>query len=131
MVGVSPTIFILNNFLSFVYIIIEEKMATNLTSLLIPEEVIMNKIFFIRGQKVMLDRDLGELYGLETKRLKGQVKRNISRFPTKYMFELTEKEFESLRSQIATSKTGRGGTRYLPIVFYRTRNFTIVKRVKE
>ena len=92
-------------------------MATNLTSLLIPEEVIMNKIFFIRGQKVMLDRDLAELYGVETKRLKEQVKRNISRFPTKYMFELTEKEFESLRSQIATSKTGRGGTRYLPIVF--------------
>ena len=64
MVGVSPTIFILNNSLPFVYIIIEEKMATNLTSLLIPEEVIMNKIFFIRGQKVMLDRDLAELYGV-------------------------------------------------------------------
>ena len=117
MVDVSPTIFILNNFLSFLNNITSQKMATNLTSLLIPEEVIMNKIFFIRGQKVMLDRDLAELYGVETKRLKEQVKRNISRFPTKYMFELTEKEFESLRSQIATSKTGRGGTRYLPIVF--------------
>lgn len=87
------------------------------TSLVIPNEVIMNKIYFIRGYKVMLDSDLAELYHVETKRLKEQVKRNISRFPEKYMFELTEKEFDSLRSQIATSKTGRGGTRYLPMVF--------------
>lgn len=116
MVGVSPTIFILNNSLPFVYIIIEEKMATNLTSLLIPEEVIMNKIFFIRGQKVMIDRDLAELYGVETKRLKEQVKRNISRFPTHFMFELTKAENEILRSQIATLKQGEH-SKYLPYVF--------------
>lgn len=92
-------------------------MAKKETTLMIADEVVMNKIYFIRGQKVMLDSDLAELYGVETKRLKEQVKRNISRFPSKYMFELTEKEFAALRSQIATSKTGRGGTRYSPMVF--------------
>ncbi|MDP2386465.1 MAG: ORF6N domain-containing protein [Bacteroidota bacterium] len=85
--------------------------------LIVPSEVIMNKIYFIRGQKVMLDSDIAELYQVETKRLKEQVKRNRSRFPEKYMFVLTEKEFECLRSQIATSNEGRGGTRYLPMVF--------------
>lgn len=84
---------------------------------LIPVETILNKIYFIRGQKVMLDSDIAELYQVETKRLKEQVKRNLSRFPKNYMFELTEIEHEVLRSQIATSKKGRGGTRYLPIVF--------------
>jgi len=84
---------------------------------LIPKETILNKIYFIRGQKVMLDSDIAELYQVETKRLKEQVKRNLSRFPKNYMFELTETEYEVLRSQIATSKVGRGGTRYLPMVF--------------
>jgi len=65
----------------------------------------------------MLDSDIAELYQVETKRLKEQVKRNLSRFPKNYMFELTETEYEVLRSQIATSKVGRGGTRYLPMVF--------------
>ena len=73
-------------------------------ALIIADEIVMSKIYFIRGQKVMLDSDLAELYLVETKRLKEQVKRNISRFPTKYMFNLTEKEFESLRSQFVTSK---------------------------
>ncbi len=91
-------------------------MAKTNTSI-IPEEKIMSHIYFIRGQKIMLDNDLAELYGVETKRLKEQVKRNIARFPKQYMFELTEKEFASLRSQIATSKNGRGGTRYLPMAF--------------
>ncbi|MBK7668461.1 MAG: ORF6N domain-containing protein [Sphingobacteriaceae bacterium] len=77
----------------------------------------MNKIYFIRGQKVMLDSDLAELYGVETKQLKRQVNRNIQRFPSDFMFELTEKEFELLRCQIGTSKIGRGGTRYLPMAF--------------
>lgn len=63
----------------------------------------------------MLDFDLAALYGVETKRLKEQVRRNISRFPDDFMFELTKEEFESLRSQFATSK--RGGTRYFPMVF--------------
>lgn len=80
-----------------------------------PDEVVMNKIYFIRGQKVMLDSDLAELYQVETKHLKRQVKRNIERFPDDFMFELTEKEFENLRSQNGT--TSWGGTRYLPIVF--------------
>ena len=83
----------------------------------IPDEVVMNKIYVIRDQKVMLDSDLAELYGVETKRLKEQVKRNIERFPFQYMFELTNQEFAALRSQNATSKEGRGGTRYLPLVF--------------
>ena len=77
----------------------------------------MNKIYYFRGHKVILDKELAELYGVETKRLKEQVKRNTERFPEHYMFELNEKEFEILRSQIATSKEGRGGTRYLPMAF--------------
>jgi hypothetical protein len=81
----------------------------------IPDEIIMNKIFYIRDQKVMLDSDLAELYGVETRRLNEQVARNIDRFPEDFMFRLTEKEFESLLSQIATSK--RGGRRTLPYVF--------------
>ncbi|MBU0488155.1 MAG: ORF6N domain-containing protein [Bacteroidetes bacterium] len=81
----------------------------------IPEEVIISKIYHIRGQKVMIDRDLAELYEVETKRLKEQVKRNIDIFPEHFMFELTEEEFRNLRSQIATSSWG--GQRYLPYAF--------------
>ena len=76
---------------------------------LLSEETIANKIYFIRNQKVMLDRDLSELYSIETKRLNEQVKRNISRFPEDFMFQLTELEFQNLKSQIATSSWG--GTR--------------------
>lgn len=83
----------------------------------IPDELVMNKIYVIRNQKVMLDSDLAELYAVETKRLKEAVKRNLGRFPEDFMFELTAIEFESLRSQIATSKIGRGGVRYTPMVF--------------
>ncbi|MBI4468853.1 MAG: ORF6N domain-containing protein [Acidobacteria bacterium] len=71
----------------------------------------------IRGHKVMLDADLAELYGVNTKRLNEQVKRNLGRFPTDFMFQLTRKEAEALRSQIATSKAGRGGRRTLPYAF--------------
>ena len=78
---------------------------------------IQNLIYTIRGQKVMLDSDLAMLYEVTTKRLNEQVKRNISRFPSHYMFQLTEEEFLLLRSQIATSKMGRGGRRYMPFVF--------------
>ena len=85
---------------------------------IIPVEVIQSKIYSIRGQTVMLDSDLAELYGVETKALKQAVKRNLDRFPEHFMFELTKEEFEALRSQTVTSKTeGRGGTRYLPMVF--------------
>ncbi len=81
----------------------------------VPDEIIMNKIYFIRGQKVMLDSDLAELYGVETRRLNEQVARNIDRFPDDFMFRLGVNEFESLMSQFATSK--RGGRRKLPYVF--------------
>lgn len=78
---------------------------------------IKNMIYFIRDQKVMLDSDLANLYNVETKRLNEQVKRNIKRFPPDFMFQLTTDEFESLKSQIATSKEGRGGKQKLPHVF--------------
>ncbi|MCX6180375.1 MAG: ORF6N domain-containing protein [Bacteroidetes bacterium] len=79
------------------------------------EEKIMDKIYLIRGHKVMLDVDLAELYGVETKQLKRQVKRNVDRFPNDFMFELTNEELDNLRSQIGTSRWG--GVRYLPMVF--------------
>jgi len=91
-------------------------MAKKNTDLTIPDEVIMNKIYFIRGHKVMLDKDLAELYGVETKWLKEQVKRNIERFPKHFMFELTPQENEILRSQIATLKHGEH-SKYLPYAF--------------
>jgi hypothetical protein len=78
-------------------------------------EVIQNKIFEIRGCKVMLDFDLALLYNVETKVFKQSVRRNINRFPEDFMFELTEIEFNSLRSQIVTSN--RGGVRYMPFAF--------------
>ena len=82
---------------------------------IMPDEAIVNKIYVLRGKKVMLDRDLAELYGVETKQLKRAVKRNISRFPEDFMFELLPEEFNNLRSQIGTSSWG--GTRYMPMVF--------------
>jgi hypothetical protein len=84
---------------------------------LIPVERIERAILSIRGEKVMLDSDLAELYGVETKRLNEQVRRNLSRFPPDFMFQLTAEEAETLRSQIATSNAGRGGRRYLPYAF--------------
>jgi hypothetical protein len=92
-------------------------MAKRVNVLVIPNEIIVNKIYLVRGQKVMIDADLAELYGVETKRLKEQVKRNSERFPEHFAFELTADESQSLRSQFATSKIGRGGTRYKPMVF--------------
>ena len=67
----------------------------------LPDEVLMNKIYIIRNQKVMQDSDLAELYGVETKQLKRQVNRNIERFPADFMFELTREEYNSLRSGIS------------------------------
>ncbi len=78
--------------------------------------LIQSKIYEIRGAKVMLDFDLAEMYGTETKRLKEAVRRNIRRFPSDFIFELTTDEYASLRTQIATSNT-RGGTRYMPFAF--------------
>ncbi len=80
-------------------------------------------IYFIRGHRVMLDYDLASLYGVETKMLKRAVRRNITRFPNDFMFELTKDEFENLRRQIGTSNNetsispAHGGTRYLPFAF--------------
>lgn len=82
----------------------------------IPDEAIINKIYVIRGQKVMIDRDLAEMYGVETRRLKEQVRRNINRFPQSFMFELTKEEHITLRSQFATLKRGQH-SKYPPFVF--------------
>ena len=84
---------------------------------LIPIERIEKLIYLIHGHKVMLDTDLAELYDVETRILVRNVKRNIDRFPKDFMFQLTKKEDESLRSQIGISKQGRGGRRYAPYVF--------------
>lgn len=79
------------------------------------EEIVISKIYIIRGQKVMIDADLAELYDVETKQLKRAVRRNIDRFPEDFMFELTDKELKNLRSQTGTSSWG--GLRYLPMAF--------------
>ncbi|MBW2608977.1 MAG: ORF6N domain-containing protein [Deltaproteobacteria bacterium] len=71
----------------------------------------------IRGKKVILDSDLAELYGVETRRLNEQVRRNIEKFPKDFMFQLTKEEFDNLKSQIATSSSGWGGRRKPPLVF--------------
>ena len=84
-------------------------------SIIIPSERIVSKIYIIRGRKIMLDRDLSELYCVKTKDLNASVKRNKERFPDDFMFQLTKKEFENLRLQISTSSWG--GTRYMPRAF--------------
>ena len=90
-------------------------MAKKIQALRIVEEKIVNKIYLIRGMKVMLDFELSELYETETKQLKRQVRRNIERFPDDFMFELTTEEFSDLRSQFGTSSWG--GSRYTPMAF--------------
>lgn len=85
---------------------------------IIHDESVISKIYFVRGHKVMLDEDLAELYGVETKNLKKAVRRNLQRFPNDFMFELSVKELQRLRFQFGTSKTdGRGGTRYTSMAF--------------
>ena len=84
----------------------------------VPVDHIVRSILILRGQRVILDAELATLYGVATKRLNEQVKRNTKRFPEDFMFQLTTEEATSLRSQIATSKTvGRGGRRYQPYAF--------------
>lgn len=78
-------------------------------------QLIYNKIYKIRGQRIMLDFDLAEMYETETKRLKEAVRRNMDRFPDDFMFKLSNEEFENLRTQFATSN--RGGIRYMPFAF--------------
>src|SRR5437764_5344177 len=91
--------------------------AMSESSSLILVEQIEPLILSIRGQKVMLDSDLARVYGTTTKRLNEQVKRNQPRFPDDFAFQLTPEEWAALRSQIATSKPGRGGRRHLPFAF--------------
>ena len=82
----------------------------------IPVAHIESRILLIRGQKVMIDRDLSELYGVETKQLKRAVRRNLDRFPSDFMFEMTREEYNSLRSQFGTLKRGTH-SKYLPMAF--------------
>ena len=84
--------------------------------LIITEEFILGKILLIRNKKVMIDVDLSKLYGVETKQLKRQVRRNLDRFPEDFMFELTRSEYEILRSQFGTFKQGEH-SKYLPMAF--------------
>ena len=83
----------------------------------VPAERIEQLILFIRGEKVMRDSDLAALYQVETRTLVQAVRRNFSRFPADFMFQLSKEAFEALRSQIVISNKGRGGRRYLPYVF--------------
>jgi len=84
---------------------------------IIPVENIVNKIYVFRGVKVMLDRDLAELYHVETRILNQAVKRNIIRFPADFMFQLDKEEFENWKSQIVISNSDKKGLRHLPYVF--------------
>ena len=90
-------------------------MAKKELHVLVAEQKILNRIYVIRSQKIMLDKDLAEMYRVETKRLNEQVKRNINRFPKDFMFTLSQKEYENLKSQNATSSWG--GRRKLPNAF--------------
>jgi chaperonin cofactor prefoldin len=87
------------------------------SKLAIPVELIEHRIYFVRGQKVMLDSDLAQLYQVLTKNLNKAISRNRERFPEDFMFQLTKAETEALRFQIGTSNVGRGGRRYLPYAF--------------
>lgn len=91
-------------------------MAKKELQALVEEQKILNRIYVVRGQKVMLDEDLAQMYKVETRRLNEQVKRNANRFPKDFMFTLTAKEYENLKSQNATSRNW-GGRRKLPNAF--------------
>ena len=84
---------------------------------LVAEQRIFNIMMIVRGEKVILDSDLAALYGVETRRLNEQVRRNIEKFPEDFMFQLTKAEFDNLKSQIATSSSGWGGRRKTPRVY--------------
>ena len=86
-------------------------------TLMIPDELVMNKIYMIRGQKVMLDRDLAALYQVKTGVLNQAVKRNATRFPSDFMFQLTQQEFEDWKSQIVISNSEKMGVRKRPLAF--------------
>jgi len=86
-------------------------------SKIFPDDVVLTKIYLIRDHKVMIDKDLAELYGIETKRLKEAVRRNRKRFPEDFMFEMSKEELENWRTQFATSNSERMGLRYPPFCF--------------
>jgi len=90
-------------------------MSKSNQQVVIADEIIISKIYFIRGQKIMIDKDLAELYNVTTGRLNEQVKRNLERFPEDFMFQLSEQEFENLKSQFAISSWG--GRRTPPFAF--------------
>lgn len=92
-------------------------MSKDMSVASVPTELIAERIFIVRGQKVILDADLAALYEVPTKRFNEAVKRNLAKFPADFMFALTADEWASLRSQFATSNIGRGGRRYLPYAF--------------
>lgn len=90
-------------------------MYTN--QIMVADEAIMSKIYVVRGYKVMIDRDLAGLYGVETKRLKETVRRNLTRFPEDFMFQMSKAEFENWRTQFASSNSLKMGLRHLPYCF--------------
>jgi hypothetical protein len=90
---------------------------TKMETPIIPDEIVMNQIYYIRGQKVMIDRDLAVLYNVETRILKQAVRRNITRFPDDFMFEMTKDEFQNWRSQIVISNSDLMGLRFMPFCF--------------
>ena len=77
----------------------------------------LDRILFLRGQRIVLDEDLAAVFGVSTKRLNEQIRRNLARFPEDFLFQLSDQEVSDLRSQFATSKEGRGGRRYKPYAF--------------
>jgi hypothetical protein len=89
-----------------------------MTEDLFVEEVITSKIYFVREKKVMLDKDLANLYGVETKKLKQAVRRNMQRFPKDFMFEMSIIEFQNWRSQFVTSNSDKMSYRIPPLLFY-------------
>lgn len=92
-------------------------MSVSAKNIAIPDELVLSKIYLVRNIKVMIDRDLAELYVVETKVLKQAVKRNITRFPSDFMFEMSPKEFEEWRIKFATSPGVKRGLRYAPFCF--------------
>jgi hypothetical protein len=92
-------------------------MPNEIKSIAIAEEAVISKIYLIRGQKVMMDRDLAELYSVETKVLKQAVRRNMERFPMDFMFQMSQEELGIWRSQFVTSKGDKQGLRYAPFCF--------------
>jgi hypothetical protein len=101
----------------YIYKIKKNTMAKKELQALVLEQKILNRIYVVRNEKVMLDRDLAELYGVETKRLKETVKRNLERFPKDFMFEMTATEFTKWKESTALSAADKQGLRYAPFCF--------------